>query len=102
MLIQGTNIPIQITFDSDVSGFKNIVATLWQQGKQLKKWEIDDMTVSGTVITLPLDEDETRNFKKGKATLLIKGLNSLDQTVFWEGAIVEIADRQDREIDLVH
>ncbi len=102
MLIQGTNIPIQITFDSDVSDFKNIVATMWIQGKQVKKWEIDDMTVSGTVITLPLDEDETRNFKKGKASLEIKGLNSLDQTVFWEEATIEIADRKDREIDLVH
>lgn len=102
MLIQGTNIPIQITFDSDVSTFKKIVATLWQQGKKIKKWEKSDMTVSGTVITLPLDEDETKRFKKGKASLEIKGLNALDQTVFWEEATVEIADRKDREEDLVN
>ena len=101
MLIQGTNIPIQITFDSDVSTFKDIVATLWIQGKQVKKWEKKDMTIASTVITLPLDEDETRKFKKGKATLEIKGLNSTNQTVFWEEATIEIADRRDKDIDLI-
>lgn len=103
MLIQGTNIPIEITFDNDVSTFKNIVATLWIQNKQVKKWEKakDEMTVVGVLATLPLDEDETRKFQKGMAKLDIKGLNATDQIVFWEEAEIEIVDRRDKDIDLI-
>lgn len=101
MLVPGTNVPIQVTFDSSVASFKKIVATLWQQNKQIKKWERDDMTVSGMTITLPLKEDETKKFKKGKAKLEIKGLNGTNQTVFWEEATIEIGDRRDKDIDLI-
>lgn len=101
-MIQGTNIPIQLTFDSSVSGFKELVATLWISNKEVKRWTKDDMTISGTTVTLPLDEDETRNFKVGKAKLEVKGLNGSDQTVFWEEAEVQIEARKDRLIDLVH
>ena len=101
MLIQGTNIPIEITFDENVSSFKKIVATLWIQNKQVKEWQKSDMTISGDTITLPLDEDETRTFKKGKAILEIKGLTDLNQTVFWEEATIEITSRRDKDIDLV-
>lgn len=103
MLITGTNVPIEVTFDNDVSTFRNIVATLWIQNKLVKKWESKDseMTVSGAKITLPLDEDETRNFKRGKAKLEIKGRNATDQTVFWEEATIEVVDRNDKSIDLI-
>lgn len=101
MLIQGTNVPIQVTFDNDVSTFKKIVATLWMNNKLVKQWDTDDMTVAGTTITLPLDEDETRNFKQGKARLEIKGRNSTDQTVFWEEATIEVVGRSDKDIDLI-
>lgn len=101
MIIPGTNIPIVITFDSDVSTFRKIVATMWIQEKQVKMWELEDMIVSGDTITLPLDEDETKLFKKGKAKLEIKGLNATNQTVFWEEATITITDRRDKAIDLV-
>ena len=101
MLVPGTNIPIQITFDSDVSTFQKIVATLWIQNKEAKRWNMDDMTVASNTVSLPLDEDETKAWKKGIAKLEIKGLNSLNQTVFWEEAEIEIGDRKDKIVDLI-
>lgn len=102
MLIQGTNVPIKIVFDMSVAGFPKIVATLWSGTKLLKTWELEDMTVQGDTIYLPLDEDETRKFKKGKLRLETKGLNSSGQTVFWEEAIIEVGERKDKDIDLVN
>ena len=101
MLIPGTNIPITVSFDSSVESFNKIVATLYLANKRVKTWEKDDMTVSGATIVLPLDEDETRKFKKGKAILDIKGLNPINQVVFWEEAEIEVVDRRDKDIDLI-
>ena len=101
MLIQGTNVPIKVTFDTVVSSFQKIVATLWIQGKEAKKWETADMTIESTKIYLPLTEEETRGFKPGKAKLEIKGANSTGQTVFWEEAEITIKERKDKNIDLI-
>ena len=101
MILQGTNIPITVEFEQSVEGFPKLVATLWGQGKLLKKWEKPDMTISTSVIQLPVDEDETRKWKKGKAKLDIKGLNQLNQTVFWEDAIITIEPRDDKDVDLI-
>lgn len=100
MLIQGTNIPIQVTFDSEVLSFPKIFATLWQGGKQIKQWQKSDMSIMGETVTLPLSEQETKKFKKGKVQLDIKGLNALGQTVFWEEAVIEVIDRKDRNIEM--
>lgn len=102
MLIQGTNVPIKIVFDMSVAGFPNIVATLWSGTKLLKMWELEDMIVQGDTIYLPLDEDETRKFKKGKLRLEAKGLNSSGQTVFWQKATIEVGDRNDKDINLIN
>lgn len=102
MLIQGTNAPIKVVFDTSVSDMLSIVATLWDaRGKQLKKWETDDIDIQGDTIYLPLEEDETVNYAKGKVTLEIKGLNSSGTTVFWQEAKITVKDRKDKVVDLV-
>lgn len=101
MIIQGTNIPIVITFNSDVSSCKKLVATLWISNKLVKKWETEDMTIDRDTVTLPLDEDETRTFMKGNAMLDVKGLNIVDEIIFWEEAQIQIVERRDKEIDLI-
>lgn len=101
MLIQGTNIPIKIVFDMSVETFPKLVATLWSGTKRVKKWEKSDMTVQGDTIYLPLEEDETRTYKRGKMTLNVKGLNSSNQTVFWQEATIEVGERKDKGEDLI-
>lgn len=103
MLIQGTNTPITLTFDIDVtSTMQSLVATLWtRSGELLKRWEMSDMTINGTTVTLPLNEDETKWFPDGVLKMEIKGLNQGGQTIFWEEEEVLVKLRKDRGIDLV-
>ena len=103
MIIQGTNIPIKVTFESSVDSYKNIAATLWIQGKLAKSWMRDkgEMSVEGTTVTLPVDEDETRKFAKGTAVIEVKGLNIMDEVVFWEEAEIEVVSRRDKNIELI-
>ena len=103
MLIPSTNVPIRIEFDNSVESYRNLVATLWISGKMMKRWDKVDgtMVVMGDAIELPLTEDETRKYKKGKAKLLIKGLNFMNKVVFYEEAMIQIDDREDKVIDLI-
>lgn len=103
MLIQGTNIPIKITLDADVNSYRDLVATLWIQNKKVKEWRMknNEIEADGTTAILALDEDETRKFKKGKAKLLVKGLNFFNEIVFWEEATIEVIGREDYEVDLI-
>ena len=69
----------------------------------VKKWRKKDgeIIADGTTAKLPLTEEDTRAFKKGKAKLLVKGLNFYNETIFWDEESVEIVSRDDREEDLV-
>ncbi len=101
MLIQGTNVPIKVVFDSSVATMQSIVATLWDsKGKELKRWTMTDMTIDGDTVYLPLLEDETAAFAKGKVVLEIKGLNESGKTVFWQEVKITVKDRRDKVVDL--
>ena len=81
---------------------QSIVATLWDsKGNQLKRWDTEDMTIDDETIYLPLEEDETANYAKGKAYLEIKGLNENGKTVFWQEVKITVKDRKDKVVELV-
>ncbi len=103
MIIQGTNIPLKVTIDENVDSYQDFVASLWIQGKETKSWRKTkgEIIADGTTAILPLDEDETKEFKKGTAKLLVKGLNFYGETVFWEEEEVTIVARDDRIEDLI-
>ena len=101
MIIQGSNNPLVIQFDADVSGLAKLVVTLWgQPGTPLKKWERGDMTVSGDTAICPITEAETAKINAPKVTLEVKGLDGEDNTVFWSAVDVDITHRRDRIIKL--
>lgn len=101
MIVQGTNVPLAVTFDEDVSSIPTLVATLWlKDGTLIKQWEKSDMEIDGETVYLPLDESETVNIAPGFVSLEIKGLDDAGQTIFWEGAMVKVEGRRDRVITL--
>ena len=101
MLIQGTNMPIKVVFDESVASMQSIVATLWNpQGKQLKRWNTEDIDIQGDTIYLPLVEDETATYAKGKVILEIKGLDENGKTLFWQEVKITVKDRKDKIINL--
>lgn len=107
MIVQGTNSPIKVVFDSSVSTMQKIVATLWSAkgGTELKRWDTEDITIGtteqeGDTIYLPLLEDETKDYPKGKVVLEIKGLNEGGTTVFWQEVKIAVKERRDKIVDL--
>lgn len=101
MLIQGTNTPLAITFEDDVSNVPVLVISLWKRkGIKLKSWTIENIVVDGDTVYCPLEEQETADFPEGAATLEVKGLDENGQTMFWEKAQVLIESRSDRVIKL--
>ena len=100
MIIQGTNVPIQLTFDSSVADLPVLVASAWAMGTMLKKWEKDDMEISddGITVLLPLDEAETAAWPAKTCGLEVKGLNDDGVAVFWEIVELNVMFRHDRAI----
>lgn len=101
MIVQGTNVPLAVTFDSDVSEIPTLVATLWlKDGSMVKQWNKADMQIEEDTAYLPLTEEETAAIAPGYVALEIKGLDDASQTIFWEESMVKVEGRRDREITL--
>lgn len=101
MIVQGTNVPLAVTFDSDVSEIPTLVATLWlKDGSMVKQWNKADMQIEGETAYLPLTEEETAAIAPGFIALEIKGLDDAGQTIFWEESMVKVVERRDRSIVL--
>ncbi len=100
MIIQGTNIPLVVTFDADVSEIPALLITLWHRGTELKRWIKTDVDINVDKVTLPLTEEETAAFPEGYATLMAKGLDEYGLTVFWEEMPVLVEARKDKGISI--
>jgi hypothetical protein len=103
MIIQGSNNPITLTFDSDLTDIPTLVATLWLgRGIMLKRWDKSDMSIDGEVVTLPLTEEETAQMGGGTIVLDVKGLDEDGYTIFWEEASLRVLPRRDHGITLTY
>lgn len=99
MIIQGTNIPLVITFDEDVSSCEALVITLWRRDRvKLKQWNMSDVTIEADVVTLPISQEESAAWPEGYNMLEAKGLDENGYTIFWEEAPVMIEGRRDKDI----
>ena len=99
-MIQGTNIPLKVIFDADVTDVPMLVITLWYRKTLLKRWDKEDMTIEKDTVYLPLEQTETMAFPDGSMTLEAKGLNESGQVIFWEEMNVGNRPRRDRGIIL--
>lgn len=105
MIIQGSNNPLVIQFDADVSNIPTLIVTLWcdlpgWEGRPVKKWTKDDMTISGETVTCPLTQNETRMYGAPYLVLEAKGLNENGGTVFWDEYKLDVKHRRDKIIQL--
>lgn len=104
-IIQGSNDPLIITFDSDVSELPKIVVSLWiaKPGiskKPLKIWKREDVTVDGAVVYCPLTERETAGLPDTSVKVLAKALNSTGRIKHWKEYVLDIMVREDKSIFL--
>lgn len=103
MIYQGSNNPIDIQFDADVSAIPALVITLWSPTRQspnpLKTWTLDNMTVSGDTASCPVTEAETKRWN-GRMIIEAKGLDEDGLTIFWDSCETTIVPRRDKVITL--
>lgn len=87
MIIQGSNEPIVLEFDRDMSEVQKFSAVLFKQAKalstnsidsELKKWSREDAFIEDGKVILGLKEEETMKFPVGVATLEVKWLDNAD------------------------
>lgn len=101
MIIQGSNKPITLTFEEDISAIPIIVATLWAgYGNMIKRWDKTDMTIEEDTAELPLTEAETAEMNGGSIALDVKGLDDIGNIIFWEEVPIMVLPRRDRSITM--
>lgn len=105
MIIQGSNNPLVIQFDTDVDTLPALVVTLWSdnagyQTKMLKRWNIGDMEVTGDTAVCPISERETKSLPSGDLVIEAKGLDEFGNTIFWDQYKTDVKTRRDKIIML--
>lgn len=102
MLIQGTNSPLVIQFDQDVSTMDKLVISLWSlTGEMIKEWDLDELTIEGDTAICPMAEAETKTYPNTIVTIEAKGIDSDGDMVFWDQMDVMMVKRRDKVISLV-
>lgn len=102
MLIQGTNSPLVIQFDQDVSTMAKLVITLWSlTGEKIREWDMDELTIEDDTAICPLTEAETKTYPNTIVTIEAKGIDSDGDMVFWDQMDVKMVKRRDKVISLV-
>lgn len=102
MIIQGSNNPIVIQFDTSVADIPVLIVSLWggsaaHTSKPLKKWEKADMVVDDDTVACEITERETAAFS-GTLTLEAKGLDGNGNTIFWDSQLISVKQRRDNVI----
>ena len=104
-ILQGSNNPLVIQFDADISNIPVLVISLWcdklrYAGKAIKTWTTEDIVVSGDTAVCQLTENETGKFPDADLILEAKGLDNHGNTVFWDQYTVNVQSRHDKVIHL--
>lgn len=99
MIIQGTNVPITLTFPVDVSGAKEIEISLSEEnGKELKHWNKESLTVEGNTVYCNLTQEETILFPACRCRIEIKWLDEYGTSNFADVIYDRISYRADKTV----
>lgn len=104
-IIQGSNDPLIITFDDDVSELPQIIVSLWVakpgiKNDPLKIWYSSDLSVDGDTVYCPLSERETARFPDTQVEILAKALDDSGHIRHWKEVTLDIMARKDKNIFL--
>lgn len=83
MIIQGSNAPILLTFESSMESIVDFSAALVSrqlsgEATILKQWGKEDISISDTDVALPLEQEETMEFPNHVCSLEIKWVDEND------------------------
>lgn len=94
-IIQGSNQPIIVTFDNDITDIKDLHVALFSNHEPLKEWYMDDIIIEGNTATCPLKQAETLSFKRGACTIEIKWMDEEGDVYLSEIVRSQIIRRDD-------
>lgn len=100
-IVQGSNAPIEIEFDEDVSGLTSLIVSLWNPKNIIEpaiSWDMEDMTISGANASCPITQAQTAALPVGHMILEAKGVNGEGTIVIWDRVVINIAPRFDRNL----
>ena len=102
MIIQGSNNPIILEYDSPVDKITDISVVLTRRGSlqynesgYAKQWRMADVQKIGKTIFLPLTQYETLSFMPGKYNLEVKWIEN-DSIIFARVVTIYVEPRSDR------
>lgn len=95
-IIQGSNDPIGLEIEGDVSSFAEISAMIFQGRKLLKEWKTEDVLTIDNVLYFPLKESETLQFPAGLVTLDAKAYTADGRIAFMELVKFSISPRENK------
>lgn len=98
MIVQGSNIPIVITFSDDPTAIKDISIVLVKNGKILKQWTKDMLTIDQNEIYCSLTQEETMVFPIGHCEIKLKWLDQDGMTEFSETYYDQVIEWPDRTL----
>ena len=95
MIIQGSNNPIILEFDSPIEGITDFSAVLSYKGQSIKQWRLGDVQIEDDSITMPLTQEETLVFPSDRLCLEVKWVDN-DNICFAEKIIISVEKRFDK------
>ena len=96
-IIQGDNKPIVLEFDESLSNVEQFSAILYGSATVLKKWDLEDISISDNTMELPITQEETMKISSQLVSLEIKMVANGD-IEFFETITLKVKSRRDRHI----
>ena len=96
-IIQGDNKPIVLEFDESLSNVEQFSAILYGSATVLKKWNLEDISISDNTMELPITQEETMKISSQLVSLEIKMVANGD-IEFFETITLKVKSRRDRNI----
>lgn len=99
MIIQGTNVPITLTFPVSMEHAREIEISLREEnGDELKHWSRDTLTVRGCTVSCCLTQEETILFPACRCRIEIKWLDENGISNFADVIYDRISYRADKTV----
>lgn len=104
VIIQGSNNPIVVNFDRDISQCPSVEVGLYLPKAHgyltLKEWHKADISFNENeaYIELPLSQEETLSFPSGKISLEIKALDSDNSVVVFDTILGRVEERNNEVV----
>ena len=105
MIIQGSNNPLVIQFDANISNIPKMVVSLWHDApgytkNPLKVWTENEMEIRNNIAICNITEDDTRSFPTTNLWMAVKGWDADGTTIMWDEIMVDVKKRHDKNITL--